>query len=384
MSDPRLRRLKNCTFIFKKFLGKGGFGSVWKVEFVLPKGTRIAGMHRGFPLLHEPTGQFLLCCPCHACSFSSAPAARTAGYQAESPVEELVEDDERKPLLDARRHAEEGAEEDDREAPVTTVSSAERPSTSFCPVANCSVLVGTGLEYAVKFIELPKLPELLSFPHGSTTAEKSLVAQKRERERRHREQQRQRRREDCLKEIKMLEDLRDASVCVDLFLADLQSDTGVSLVLELAHYDLATWMSTHFEGSVSQLMCVWGQLVEIAHVMRTKNIIHFDVKPLNFLVFGADLRFPVIKLADFGLAQKLEDDKSAISAAEAGPGTLKYIAPEVLHQPKKNSWKFPPSVDIWGYGLILHQLLIDGVRAHGHAHAHAVVLRLPVRFVAVR
>ena len=53
---------------------------------------------------------------------------------------------------------------------------------------------------------------------------------------------------------------------------------------------------------------------------------------------------PVLKLADFGLARQLHGSLTHISA-DGGWGTLKYMAPEVVHQPSRN-FRFRDVVDV--------------------------------------
>ena len=98
--------------------------------------------------------------------------------------------------------------------------------------------------------------------------------------------------------------------------------------------------------------------------IHTLGVIHFDIKPKNVLVVRIEenTKRPVLKIADFGLARQLQGSRSHISA-EGGWGTLKYMAPEVVHQPKRN-FEFRNVLDIWSVGIILHQLLHNGETPH--------------------
>lgn len=121
--------------------------------------------------------------------------------------------------------------------------------------------------------------------------------------------------------------------------------------------------------SPGQVLGIWRQLVEAVAAVHACGVIHFDIKPGNILVMDEQGRdhaclthdddpVPLLKLADFGLARKLMEDESHISA-DGGWGTLKYMAPEVVHQPS-HAFQFRPGIDVWSLGIILHQLLHEG------------------------
>ena len=87
-----------------------------------------------------------------------------------------------------------------------------------------------------------------------------------------------------------------------------------------------------------EILGIWTQLVEALKSIHDIGIIHFDIKPKNILVF--DGKGPagspiLLKLADFGLARQLQGSQTHISAS-GGWGTLKYMAPEVVHQPDES------------------------------------------------
>eukprot|EP00392_Amoebophrya_sp_AT5.2_P000203 g203.t1 len=135
--------------------------------------------------------------------------------------------------------------------------------------------------------------------------------------------------------------------------------------------------------SLERIKHCWPQMVRACEYVHSKGVIHFDVKPANFLVFcdGAravdDAAVDMeagnvrIKITDFGIAAsfatrhhaKMENkvDLHAgthVSRDHLEAGTLSYLAPESIFQPEAmeaESMKLRPSVDIWALGIILYQ-----------------------------
>ena len=146
-------------------------------------------------------------------------------------------------------------------------------------------------------------------------------------------------------------DLRDH--VVQIVDSEVQA-TRILILLELAQCDLGSWLFPDIEGggvvtksdgpqrnpmrslNPWEVFGIWAQLVAAVAAIHAVGVIHFDIKPQNILIFygnGEDL--PTLKLADFGLARQLQGSQTHISAS-GGWGTLKYMAPEVVHQPVEN------------------------------------------------
>ncbi|KAG5188797.1 kinase-like domain-containing protein [Tribonema minus] len=89
-------------------------------------------------------------------------------------------------------------------------------------------------------------------------------------------------------------------------------------------------------------------IVEALKYCHDLGIVHRDLKPENLLYSDYDESKAVLKLADFGLAQLLNDN-ALMTAACGTPG---YVAPEILE-----GRPYGKEVDMWGLGVISYILL---------------------------
>lgn len=91
------------------------------------------------------------------------------------------------------------------------------------------------------------------------------------------------------------------------------------------------------------------QLVDALAFLKSKSVLHRDVKPANLLL--ADER--TAKLADFGVACYCTEPLRSFE------GTPAFLPPEVHQLPKGKGYSFPR--DIWAAGVTLYMLLFEGV-----------------------
>ena len=89
-------------------------------------------------------------------------------------------------------------------------------------------------------------------------------------------------------------------------------------------------------------------MLEAIKYCHDNNIVHRDIKLENFLVDLDEKEQVQIKLSDFGLAFKYDADEPPTTKC----GSILSVAPEMLT--KDN---YCPKVDLWGLGVILHELL---------------------------
>src|SRR5262249_18870343 len=90
-------------------------------------------------------------------------------------------------------------------------------------------------------------------------------------------------------------------------------------------------------------------LARAVQFVHERGIIHRDLKPANVLLTNDG----VPKLADFGLAKRLDQDQG-LTRSQAVLGTASYMAPE---QAAGNKQALGPAADIYALGAILYELL---------------------------
>ena len=90
------------------------------------------------------------------------------------------------------------------------------------------------------------------------------------------------------------------------------------------------------------------QAAEGLYYMHTKNWIHLDVKPDNFLVS----RDGTVKLVDFTIAQKKKTGiAKLLHSAKVAKGTRSYMAPEQIRRKVCDE-----RTDVYAFGCVLYEL----------------------------
>lgn len=108
--------------------------------------------------------------------------------------------------------------------------------------------------------------------------------------------------------------------------------------------DLGNWRwrnDDYFAGSKQDAVRILSDMAKALHDLRSKSIIHNDIKPANILYS----RETGGVLIDFGLASY---DGDPISVA----GTPWYVAPEYLDRGKRGA-----AADTWALGVVMLYLL---------------------------
>ncbi|XP_028566649.2 death-associated protein kinase 2-like isoform X2 [Podarcis muralis] len=154
-------------------------------------------------------------------------------------------------------------------------------------------------------------------------------------------------REQVEREVSILQQLQHPNI---MRLHDVFAGKGeVVLILELIHggelFDFIAEKELLTETEAIQFL---QQILLGLTYMHSRRIAHFDLKPENIMLFQKDAPNPLIKIIDFGLAQKLEEGVTFKSLC----GTPQYIAPEVI-----NYEALSTATDMWSIGVITYILL---------------------------
>lgn len=110
------------------------------------------------------------------------------------------------------------------------------------------------------------------------------------------------------------------------------------------------------------------QLARALKFLRSRNLIHRDIKPQNLLLKpaspeelsrGHPLGVPILKVADFGFARSLPN----AVMAETLCGSPLYMAPEILRYEK-----YDAKADLWSVGAVLYETAVGRppFRAQNH------------------
>ncbi|KAG2489680.1 hypothetical protein HYH03_011789 [Edaphochlamys debaryana] len=161
------------------------------------------------------------------------------------------------------------------------------------------------------------------------------------------------------REIRVHSSLQHQNI-IHLFAA-FQEGTDVVLVQEYAEGGDLYRLLHKNGGRLSERQAVEMVLhpfLLALHYLHTRGIMHRDIKPENVLF----TEHRVLKLADFGLAIDLTEERAVTRA-----GTLDYMAPEVLRCPPKNLPQenknnpylhYNNSVDAWAVGVFAYELIV--------------------------
>lgn len=129
--------------------------------------------------------------------------------------------------------------------------------------------------------------------------------------------------------------------------AEYETPTELYLVMELVKGgDLFDAISKAVKFPESDAQIMTNNLASALAYLHEQKIVHRDIKPENLLVELDGDRLKTLKVADFGLAQKVNEPLLTVC------GTPTYVAPEILTETG-----YGLEIDVWAMGVILYIML---------------------------
>lgn len=171
---------------------------------------------------------------------------------------------------------------------------------------------------------------------------------------------------------------------VRVFDVATREDGAPFLVMELLKgHDLATELRTRGALPAHEAVQFILQAIHALAEAHRLGIIHRDLKPANMFVIEGPRRH--LKLLDFGVSKEIRgsNDEAFETAASSWIGTPRYMAPEQL----KLAHLVDARTDIWGLGVVLHQLIAGQLPFAAQsldAHCRAVLTEDPISLDKVR
>lgn len=186
-----------------------------------------------------------------------------------------------------------------------------------------------------------------------------------------------------VQEVELLRKFRKhAEHVVQIIVADtayIELERTLRIIFELADQDLSGFLKARPLLTMQQLCVLSQKVTDTVAVIHDYGVVHFDLKPANFLVVRADKKSArkevsspmslfgdtpeveddpdyCIKLGDFGMACRVSVEDNSIT--KKGPlGTLAFMAPEMWRNTNllgRNELKLHLSADCWSLGCVLY------------------------------
>jgi len=136
----------------------------------------------------------------------------------------------------------------------------------------------------------------------------------------------------------------------------------------VAGSDLRTVLTSKGHLSISEVIALLASLLDTVAALEDKGVVHRDIKPENILCSTGGRYW----LLDFGIARDLRSPSLTATAAQFGPHTAGYAAPEQFHNMKK---RIDSKADLFSIGVVAYESLTGSHPFSSGARDYLDVLR---------
>jgi serine/threonine protein kinase len=152
------------------------------------------------------------------------------------------------------------------------------------------------------------------------------------------------------RELRLLEHLNHPNIIK--FYAWFHDSRCIYEVMELGYMSLEQYMKAYGSGgfSLGNTLRIGIHVARGLEYLHAHNILHRDIKPANLLLVKTGGERFVVKICDFGCSVQTR----SLELRKSARGTAPYLAPEIV---RGTGYSFP--VDIWAFGVTIHELLTD-------------------------
>lgn len=153
------------------------------------------------------------------------------------------------------------------------------------------------------------------------------------------------------------------------------SHEGTYLTLELVEGLCLKDLLKEGPLPIEEAIRIAGALFEGLAALHALAIVHRDVKPGNILISEKG----EVKLADFGLARRLDRDETQVTRAEGVVGTVDYLSPE-----QAVGEEVGPTSDLYSAGLVFFEMLTGRLPYEAKSDLGALLAHLRAEPLDVR